>query len=144
LASKWYALVCKANKERFLWRKFLADGFDVFYPRISNGSKKPRPKAFFPRYIFIRLDLETVGLSKINSIPYTNGLVSMGGKPFHIPDVMIEAIRKRVEEINASQQEPVKNFTAAGNGLFSNLEVLLNSDKPEAERLEILKRINQE
>jgi transcription antitermination factor NusG len=144
LASKWYALGCKANKERFIWKKLQAEGYDVFYPRISYGIKKLRFKPFFPRYLFIRLDLDLIGLSKINNMPYTNGLVSIEGRPFHIPDAMIEAIRKKIDEINSSYEEADKKEQVSTASGFLDLEHLLDIERPDAERLTFLNHIFSE
>jgi transcriptional antiterminator RfaH len=141
LATKWYALSCKANKERFIWKKLQAEGYDVFYPRISTSFKKPLYKPFFPRYLFVRLDLDLVGLTKFNTMPYTSGLVNIEDKPFHIPDAMIDAIRKRINEINSSKEKAENNGKDTAVSLFSNLETLLDVERPEAERLIILNRI---
>jgi transcription antitermination factor NusG len=144
LTSKWYAMGCKANKERFIWKKLQAEGYDVFYPRISYGIKKLRFKPFFPRYLFIRLDLDLIGLSKINNMPYTNGLVSIEGRPFHIPDAMIEAIRKKIDEINSSYEEADKKEQVSTASGFLDLEHLLDIERPDAERLTILNHIFSE
>lgn len=144
MTSKWYALGCKPHKERFIWKQLQAEGYNVFFPRVSTGGSKPRHKPFFPRYLFVRLDLENVSLSKFNNMPHTNGLVSIEGKPFHIPDTMIEAIRKRINEIDLSQEKSEDITGISSNGLFSNLETLLDGERPEAERLTILDHIFDE
>jgi transcription antitermination factor NusG len=144
LSSKWYALGCKAHKERFLWKQLQAEGYELFFPRISSKGANRRYKPFFPRYLFIRLDLELVGHSKFNNMPYTNGLVSIEGKPFHIPDAIIEAIRKRIIEIEALQKQSGEIQEISENGVMSNIESLLDVRRPEAERMSILTRLFNE
>jgi transcription antitermination factor NusG len=144
LSSKWYALGCKLHKERFVWKLLQAEGVDVFYPKVSSSGKKSRWKSFFPNYLFVRLDLDMVSLSKFNNMPHTNGLVSIEGKPFHVPDAMIEAIRTRINEINSEREKTGETGEISTNGLFSNLETLLNVERPAAERMTILNQIFEE
>jgi transcription antitermination factor NusG len=141
LTSKWYALGCKAHKEVFIWKQLVAEGYDVFFPRISTSHKNDRKKPFFPRYLFVHLDLEITGLSKFNNMPHTSGLVSIEGKPFHIPDAMIEAIRKRIKMINTPQEQSQDQTEVQNSILFSNLETLLDAERTESERFTILNRI---
>lgn len=61
-------------------------------------------RSYFPGYMFIRLDLEQVGLSTFQWMPNTEGLVCFGMKPAFVPDLLIEAIRRHVSNLNAPSQ----------------------------------------
>jgi len=49
--------------------------------------------------MFVQADLQDVGLSTFQYMPYAIGLVCFGGEPAHVPESLILAIRRRVEEI---------------------------------------------
>ncbi len=100
--SHWYALRCKPRKEEVVWKQVSDQGFEVFYPRLRVNPVNPRArkiKPYFPGYLFVRLDLAVLGTSAFQWMPHTIGLVSFGGEPAAVPDNLIFAVRKRVEEI---------------------------------------------
>ncbi len=113
LSGRWYVLSCKPNKEGILLRQLQSQGYEVFYPRhFSTNGKTGRLhiKAYFPGYLFIRLDLTQVGQSTFQWMPNAEGLVSFESRPAYVPDILIEAIKKHVEKINATRmKEYAKN-----------------------------------
>jgi transcription antitermination factor NusG len=105
---RWYVLRSKPNREETLWLEVGARGFEVFYPQlrvqpVNPRSRKMRP--YFPGYMFVKVKLEEVGESAFMWLPHSQGLVSFGGQPAEVPDGLLQAIRKRVDEINASGGE---------------------------------------
>jgi transcription antitermination factor NusG len=123
LAHQWYALCCKPRKERMIWQQLLSRGYDVFYPRIlirTRNGKRLIVKPFFPGYLFVNLDVEVESASKFQWMEHATGLVCVDGKPFHIPDGMIEAMQNRLFEINTAIRTPASQ----GDGTIS-------SEKPE-------------
>ena len=78
-------------------------GIEVFYPKLRVNPVNPRSrkyKPYFPGYLFIKADVDEVGLSTFQWIPYTTGLVTFGGEPSIVPDNLIFIIKSRVEEIS--------------------------------------------
>ena len=74
MSGLWYALRSKPNKEEALWRELLAGSYEVFYPQlhvqpVNPRSRKVRP--YFPGYLFINIDLLTVGYSALAWMPYS-------------------------------------------------------------------------
>jgi transcriptional antiterminator RfaH len=108
MTAQWYALHSKPSKEAFLWQQLSLHEIEGYYPclrvqPVNPRSRKSRP--YFPGYVFGRMDLEQVNLSTLQWLPGSVGIVSFGGMPAPVPDHLIAAIRRRVEEINAAGGE---------------------------------------
>ncbi len=105
MTLQWYALRSKPNREEALWREARARGYDVYYPAQRVQPVNPRArtvKPYFPGYMFIQTDIKTTGVTAFSWMPYSNGIVSFGEQPAPIPEGLINAIRRRVDEMNAS------------------------------------------
>src|SRR4030043_2448686 len=101
MAPHWYALRSKPRKEDIVWKQVNERGIEVFYPRLRVNPINPRSRKFrpyFPGYLFIRADIDVVGLSTFQWLPPSTGLVSFGGEPSPVPDNLIYAIVQGVEE----------------------------------------------
>jgi transcription antitermination factor NusG len=104
---KWYAAQTKPHKE-FMVRDVLAhtENVEVFLPVLHVNPVNPRARKirpFFPGYLFLRADLEQVGIS---AIQWTPGLVRVLGaedQPQPIPDRVIQEIRFRVGEVQEDE-----------------------------------------
>lgn len=114
MAHQWYVLRSKPNQEEAVWRQALAGGFEVFYPRLHVRPTNPRSrkvKPYFPGYLFVRFELNETGVSTFRWMPYAAGLVCFDGVPADVPDSVIAAIRRHVDEV-----------VAAGGELFHRLK----------------------
>ena len=121
MSTFWYALRSKPRKEETLWRQLRAQNIEVFYPQIRVQPVNPRARKvrpYSPGYMFVYTDLEAVGLSTFQWMPHAIGLVSYGGEPANVPENLINAIRRRVDEINE-----------AGGELFAGLNLYLYGHK---------------
>jgi transcription antitermination factor NusG len=108
LPKSWYVIHSHPNKEDLLWQQLLAREIEVFYPRIQANPVNPRArkiKPYFPGYLFVCTDLEQLGLSTIQWMPYATGLVMFGGEPSALPENIVQVIQQRVDEINAAGGE---------------------------------------
>lgn len=146
MTMRWYALRSKPRKEDVLWRQIKAQDYEIFYPRIrvqpvNPRSKKVRP--YFPGYMFIRVDLEEVGKSTFNWMPHAIGLVSFGGEPAWVPENLVHAIRKRVDEINEAGGEIFDGLQEGDEirikeGPFAGYEAIFDARIPGSERVRVL------
>jgi transcriptional antiterminator RfaH len=146
MSLRWYALRSKPRKEDVLHRQAHAQGFEVFYPRLRVQPVNPRSKKFkpyFPGYMFVLVDLDEVGISVFQWMPHSVGLVSFGGEPAHVPENLINALQKRVDEINEAGGEvfdglkpgdPVK----ISEGPFEGYEAIFDARLPGSERVRVL------
>lgn len=146
MALKWYALRSKPRKEEVVWRQVTTGGYEVYYPRIRVHPVNPRSRkfrAYFPGYLFVSVDLEDVGLSVFKWMPHTLGLVSFGGEPAIVPENLVHAIRKRVEEINEAGGEVFDGLKSGdkvtiSDGPFEGYEAIFDARLPGSVRVRVL------
>ncbi len=106
MTTRWYALICKNKKEDILLRQLESRGYEIFYPRYSTGSGKSgksQTRAYFPGYLFIKLDFNKDTISTFQWMPNTDGLVCFGSKPAYVPDNLVEAIRRHTAKQPAEE-----------------------------------------
>jgi transcription antitermination factor NusG len=146
MSLQWFALRSKPRKEDVVWKQVRERGFEVFYPRLRVNPINPRARKFkpyFPGYLFIRVDIEAVGLSALQWIPHTAGLVSFGGEPSPVPDNLIFAIQRRVEEIARAGGEALDamhkgDVVRINFGPFEGYEAIFDTRLPGTERVRVL------
>jgi transcription antitermination factor NusG len=111
-ASRWYAVYCAPSKERQAAHA-LADILElpVYLPELIRHFRGRDQRAvFFPRYIFVRVNLHEVPLNRLNMMPGVQELVRFGGIPQPIPANVVEAIRQQLEHWNAEGGLPLHDF----------------------------------
>jgi transcription antitermination factor NusG len=146
MSLQWYALRSKPRKEDTVWTQLNIRGIENYYPRLRVHPVNPRSrkvKPYFPGYIFIRVDLEDVGLSFFRWMPHTLGLVAFGGEPAQVPENLIHAIRKRINEINEAGGEQLDGLKTGDKiriqaGPFSGFEGIFDIRLPGKERVRVL------
>jgi transcriptional antiterminator RfaH len=146
MTNSWYVVRSKPNKEDFLARQFEAYGIKVFYPRLRVSPVNPRARKvrpYFPGYLFAHVDLEVTGASTLQWMAGAANLVSFGGEPAPVPDALIAALEKRVEEINASNKTEVDNLKRGEliliqAGPFAGYEAIFDGGISGQERVRVL------
>lgn len=146
MAPLWYAMRSKPNKEDFLARQFESHEIKVFYPRLRVSPVNPRARKtrpYFPGYLFVQVDLELTGASTLQWMAGAANLVSFGGEPAPVPEALISALQKRVEEINASNKTGVDNLKRGESvviqaGPFAGYEAIFDARISGQERVRVL------
>lgn len=146
MTQQWYALRTKSRKENIVWKQVQDRGFEAFFPRIRVYPVNPRShkvKPYFPSYMFVRLDLDEVGHTVFQWMPHTVGLVSFGGEPAAVPEHLIHAIRRRVEEIARAGGEVLDGLKQGDvvrieHGPFEGYEAIFDARLPGNERVRVL------
>ena len=146
MTAFWYAINSHPNKEDALWRHIQSLGFEVFYPRLKVTPVNPRAKkvrAYFPGYMFVRVDISQVGVSTFQWMPHAKGLVSFGSEPAVVPESLIHAIHQRVQEIAAAGGEILESLhegdtVVIDSGPFAGYEAIFNERLPGNERVKVL------
>ena len=136
----------KPNKEDFLARQLEAYGIKVFYPRLRVSPANPRARKsrpYFPGYLFAQVDLEITGASTLQWMAGAANLVSFGGEPATLPEALITALEKRVEEINASNKTGVNNLKRGESvviqaGPFAGYDAIFDARISGQERVRVL------
>jgi transcriptional antiterminator RfaH len=145
----WYALRSKPNKELTLWRELCARGLECFYPQLRVRPVNPRSRnvrPYFPGYLFLHADIERIGVSTFQWMPFSVGLVSFGGEPASVPDNLINAIRKRVDEINAAGGEQLEGLkrgevVVIQDGPFDGYEAIFDARLPGSDRVRVFLKL---
>ena len=145
----WYALRSKPIKEMPLWHEIRARGVECFYPYLRVQPVNPRCRAiqpYFPGYLFVHVDLEQIGFSTLQWMPFSLGLVSFGGQPATIPESLVHAIRQRVEQVNAAGGEQPAGLkrgegVVISAGPFSGYEAIFDQSIHGTERVRVLLKL---
>jgi transcriptional antiterminator RfaH len=132
MSEQWYALRSKPRKEEVVWKQVRERGYEVFYPRLRVNPINPRSRKYqpyFPGYL--------------QWLPHSTGLVSFGGEPSPVPDNLINAIRRRVEEIAAAGGEVFDalhkgDIVRINFGPFEGYEAIFDTRLPGTERVRVL------
>ena len=146
MATQWYVMRSKPRKEEALWRQVKSKGIEVYFPRLRVNPVNPRSRKlvpYFPGYIFIQVDLEEVGMSTLQWMPYSIGLVSFGGEPAAVQEHLIYEIRKRVDKIAAAGGELFDGLKPGeviriNEGPFKGYEAIFDTRLPGTERVRVL------
>ena len=143
---QWYVLRSKANKELALWRELGARGYECFYPHlrlrpVNPRSRKIRP--YFPGYLFVQLDLEQVGISVFQWMPFSAGFVTFDTAPAPVPENLVHAIRRHVDQINASGAQELAGLQPGDavviqGGPFDGYEAVFDTRLAGTERVRVL------
>lgn len=149
MTMQWYVLRSKANKEMALWRELSAHGYEGFYPHlrlrpVDPRSRKIRP--YFPGYLFVQLNMEQVGTSVFRWMPFSAGFVTFDTAPASVPENLVHAIRRHVEEINVAGVEQVTGFKRGDRviirgGPFEGYEAVFDARLAGTERVRVLLRL---
>lgn len=146
---RWYVICSKPRKEDFLADQMLIRKIEIFNPRIRVQTVNPRArkvKPYFPGYVFAHLDIEKMGNSSMQFIPGAGSLVTFGGDPADVPDGLILALQRRVEEINEAGGE-LFNLLKKGDllvihsGPFAGYTGIFNARLPGSERVRVLLKL---
>ena len=147
----WHVLCSKPNKEMVLWRELTARGLDCFYPRlhvkpVDPRSRKVRP--YFPGYLFLRADIEQVGLSAFQWMPFSSGMLVFDGIAATVPAHLIEAIRRHVDQINAAGGQALAglrqgDIVTIQGGPFDGYEAIFDGRLAGTERVRVLLKLLQ-
>ncbi len=149
MGLQWFVLRSKPNKELALWRELGARGWECFYPQlhvrpVNPRSRKIRP--YFPGYLFLHTDIEQVGTSALQWIPFASGLVSFDGLPAMVPENLVQAIRRHVDQINAAGGEQFVDLkqgetVVIQGGPFDGYEAIFDTRLAGTERVRVLLKL---
>ncbi len=142
----WYSLHSHPNKEDLLWQQLTASGFETFYPRVKVNPVNPRARKirpYFPGYMFVHADLEVVGKSVLQWMPYSTGLVAFGGEPAAVPENLISVLKQKLDVINQAGGEIFDHLKPGdvvdiSAGPFAGYEAIFDVKLPGSERVRVL------
>ena len=146
MTACWYAARSKANKEQLLCSQLDLQGIEVFYPRLQVIPINPRARRirpYFPGYLFARIDLSQKSVSELRWLPALSGIVSFGDEPASIPDHLIKAIQRHVEELNLSPEKLMDSYKKGDpldivDGSFIGYDAIFDTRVSGSERARVL------
>lgn len=149
LSVHWYVIHSHTNKEESLKRQLELKGITYFYPTlrvqpVNPRSRKIRP--FFPGYLFVALDLGQTNATDLQWMPYTVGLVSFGGEPARVPQNIIEALKKKLSDLNekphcANDELLPGDAVIVQDGPLEGFEGIFHAHLTGRERVQILLKL---
>ena len=149
MGNGWYVIQSKPHKENQLCAYLQEQGFEVFYPTIEVQPVNPRSakiRPYFPRYMFIHVDLDAVGVSALTWLPFAIGLVQFGGYAAPVPANVIHMIKRRIETIATAggiQFDGLKEGDSVRitHGPLAGYEAIFDRRLRGSERVQILLEI---
>jgi transcriptional antiterminator RfaH len=93
--------------------------------------------------MFVKVDIERVGLSAFQWMPHAMGLVCFGEEPAVVPENLVVAIKKRVDEIAAAGGELFAGLSRGDTvvidgGPFAGYEAIFDARISGSERVRVL------
>jgi len=151
MTTQWYVLRSKPNKEILLWEQLGINNIETFYPRLKVNPVNPRArkvKPYFPSYLFIHVDLDQIAPSTLQWMPGAIGFVAFDSLPSVVPESLIHAIQKRVEQVNAAGGEIFEGLKKGDvvtieSGPFAGYEAIFDARISGGERVRVLLKILQ-
>jgi transcriptional antiterminator RfaH len=145
----WHVVRSKPNHEDFLARELESREIEVFYPLLRANPVNPRARRFkpyFPGYMFVHIDLELINSTVLERVPGAANLVSFGGDVASVPDHLVQAIRRKVDETNAAggeKQAEIEpgDIVEIDYGPFAGYTAILDASLPGSERVRVLLRM---
>lgn len=146
MSIHWYAMRSKPRKEEVLLRQLHSHDIECYLPRIRVHPVNPRArkvKPYFPGYMFLHVDIEECGMSALQWMPYSLGLVTFGEEPARVPDHLVHEIRARVDAINAAGGELFDDLhqgdiVRISDGPFKGYEAIFDARISGNERVRVL------
>ncbi len=147
--SKWVLVYTKVQEEQRAKKNLENQGFEIFLPLIafarSNQSKSTTLKTMFPRYLFVKINMELDKWSRIKSTRGVSHLVVFGQRAAEIPNQVIVYLKSRADENDIFRQKITRQEFQRGDklviekGVFKNKEATFLAKKSQ-ERVRILLR----
>ncbi len=144
--QNWYVIQTKTRNEEQVRDVLTRKGIEVYLPlvRVHRVNPRARPIApFFPRYLFVRVDLPSVGVSALNWAPGVVRLLEFDGIAAVVPDFVIEQIRQRVPQVEREGQLGLGPFHPGDRvritaGPFRDLEAVFDRALSPNGRMQVL------
>ncbi len=152
VSAEWYVLHSKPRKEEVLFQQVQSRGIECLLPLIHAHPVNPTARKtlpYFPGYMFVHVDLDQVGISTFQWMPFSTGLVAFDGIPATVPDALIKEIYHRLEDPDLNGDQFIKKIKPGDeilikSGIFAGYEAIFDVNLPGRERVRVfLKLLSQ-
>jgi len=141
----WYTLQTKPKSEYRVAAILQQRQIETYLPEIGAAKVQQAEKKapLFPCYLFMRLDLNVTAFSQWQWTPGLRRIVSFGHVPVPLPDQVIDLIRQRVQQINATSDKPAHSFKPGDpvriiDGPLKDMEAIFAGPTTPGERVQVL------
>jgi transcriptional antiterminator RfaH len=143
--KEWHVVHCRPFQEtqvaRLLQERLALATYLPTVKRRFRGQIQSAP--LFPCYLFVDLNRQGVGLSRINSTPGVLRLLTLGDIPQTVPNDVIVELRERVEALNVyggllSYRFRLGDAVRLKQGPLSSLDAIFQGPVQPSERVRIL------
>ena len=139
-------LQSKPQRENFLNEQLCLREIETYYPSVIVNPANPlsrKSKPYFPGYLFIQVDLDAVGFSKIQWLPGVQRVVSFGGEPATISDALVQSMRRRIDgndlvDYRVLQKIKHGDTVSIQSGPFAGYRAIFDSRLKGNERVRVL------
>ncbi len=139
----WAVVHTRAKEEHRAATHLRQQGFSVYFPRFKKVTRHARRVSevlapLFPRYLFIRLDIEIDSWHSIHHTRGVSSLVMYGEKPAIVEDSIIEALQSNESDKGAvslssliafDEKQTLKVIDGSFKGYSGNFEKMLDKDR---------------
>ena len=138
----WYIVQCKHSAEAHTAvtiRTVLR--LEVYLPEIAQQVRgRMARSAFFPGYLFVRMDITLTAPSRVASIPGVIRMLAFEHWPEPVPDDIVELLRRRVEAWGAPAERVLRPGEAVQvtEGPFAGLNAIFLGTTRARDRVHIL------
>jgi len=148
--AEWFLIYTKAKEEKRAKKNLENQGFATYLPMIAyekmDQSKSISLETMFPRYLFIKINLERDNWTHIKSTRGVSHLIVFGQKLATIPHQVMKFLRTKTDENDIFRQEITRREFQKGekviikNGILKGQEAIFSSKKSK-ERVTVLLRL---
>jgi len=143
--TQWYAVRTKPNEEDRANINLKAWQVETFTPKVKElhtsdfGVGRYVTRPLFSRYIFARFDVERQ-LHNINYTRGVQGVVSFGGCPVSIDDVVIDRIKEQIDDDGFIRIDDFKagDPVRINSGPLQSIEGVFERKLKDKDRVKIL------
>lgn len=141
----WYTLHTKPNSEFQVATTLHRRGIETYLPEFepSDNQQPPKPKPFFPCYLFVKVDFQETGLSQVQWTPGLRRVVGFDNQPLPLPESVITFIQRQLAEFIAAKDGPGHSFQPGDTvritvGPFQDMLAIFEGDVSSEKRVQIL------
>ena len=100
IEPRWYAIHTHPREELKALCHLQRQGYQAYLPRYATTIRHARKtervvRPYFPRYLFVRLNLAIEGWRSIRSTVGVSNIVCLGDRPTPLPERVIDALQSQ-------------------------------------------------
>lgn len=110
--EQWYTLYTKPHCEHQVVTGMHSRGIETYLPELKSQqiSKQGKKEPLFPCYLFVKIDLDKVGISHLQWTPGLRRILTFDARPTPVPESVIRLIQHKLAEMETSGKRPKHSF----------------------------------